>query len=303
VAFVRDDEIERLDGDGGIVNDFARTTIGSGEFESGDFIDIFIEFLAAEHRVEALDGADRDASDIVELVGSEMLDVVELGELSTRVGSDELVELTFGLATEIRAIYKKENAFGASVLDETINERARGVGLARAGGHLDKRTRTIRGEGFFKVLDRFRLATAHPLLRQRMRKGHCGKSPAESVRLSKPVAERFGAMEREDAAGAGLGVSPVPGEGFNTSGFVGEGKRAFDREEIGKIVAIMAGLLRDSREWSSFFLRFDDTDGIAIDEEEVIGSADFQWDLGQSNSPRDSGVEIFVALNDPAALL
>jgi len=72
-----------------------RAVVGA-QLETGLLAEI-LEFLAAEHGVEALDGADGDAADIVELVRLEVLDVVDLSELPAGVGRYELVELTRGL--------------------------------------------------------------------------------------------------------------------------------------------------------------------------------------------------------------
>ena len=49
-------------------------------------------------------------ADGIELVGGEVLDVVELGELAAGVGRDELLELGHGLATEIGAVHEKQDA-------------------------------------------------------------------------------------------------------------------------------------------------------------------------------------------------
>ena len=65
MAFVGDDEVEGFDGNGGIVGDVLRAAVGGGDFEARDFSSrSSVEFLAAQHRVEPLDGADGDAADI-----------------------------------------------------------------------------------------------------------------------------------------------------------------------------------------------------------------------------------------------
>jgi len=67
VALVGDDEVELLDGDGGVVGDIAGAGAadGGGEFRAGEIVRAFREFLAAQDRVEPLDGADGDAADVV----------------------------------------------------------------------------------------------------------------------------------------------------------------------------------------------------------------------------------------------
>ena len=77
----------------------------------------------------------------------EVLDVVELGELAAGVGRDELVELAHGLLAEIGAVHEEQDALGPGVLDQAVGEAAGGVGLARAGGHLDERAGMVGGEG------------------------------------------------------------------------------------------------------------------------------------------------------------
>jgi len=84
----------------------------------------------AEHGVKALDGADGDAANAIELVRGEVLDVVELGELAA-VGGDELLELGHGLASEIGAIDEEEDVARAGMLDEPVGERAGGGSCRR----------------------------------------------------------------------------------------------------------------------------------------------------------------------------
>ena len=45
VAFVGDDEVEGLDGDGGVVGDVFGAVIGGGDFEAGDFVEVFVAAL------------------------------------------------------------------------------------------------------------------------------------------------------------------------------------------------------------------------------------------------------------------
>ena len=110
VTFVGDNEIKRLNGNGGIVGNFLGAAIRSADFVGGHFVGVFGQFLAAQHRVKALDGADGDAADGVERVGGEVLDVVKLGELAPGVGRDELLKLGGGLPSEIRAVHEKKHA-------------------------------------------------------------------------------------------------------------------------------------------------------------------------------------------------
>ncbi len=215
MAFIDDDEVEGLDGDGGIVGDVLRAAVGGGDFVAGFFVDVLVEFLAAQDGVKALDGADGDAGDGIEVVRGEMLDVVNLGELAAGVGRDELIELALGLASEIRAVHEKEDALCTGVLDEPVGEAARGVGLARAGGHLDERARVIGGEGAFEIRDALDLAGAEIPLRQRVGRGHGDEPGAEGVGKREPRGECLRAMEGEHAAGTGRGIAFVAEEGLD----------------------------------------------------------------------------------------
>ena len=105
-----------------VVGDVFGTVVGGGQLEAGFLVDVLVEFLAAQHRVEALDGADGDARDGVELVRGQVLDVVKLGELAAGVGRDELLELGHGLPAEVGAVHEEEHALGAGVLDQPVGE-------------------------------------------------------------------------------------------------------------------------------------------------------------------------------------
>src|SRR5215472_19156245 len=110
-----------------------------------------------QHGVEALDGGDADAADLVELRRFQVLDVVKLGELAAVVGRDELLEFFQGLVAEIAAVDEEEDAPRAGELDEAVNEIDGGVGLAAASGHLNEGAAFVGGEGFLEIADRFDL--------------------------------------------------------------------------------------------------------------------------------------------------
>lgn len=182
VALVGDDEVEGFEGDGGIVGDVewaesgsavpalfrmrrakrrdaASTFICGAEIGGGFFVEVLVELgLAAQNRVEPLNGADGDARDGVEGVGGEVLDVVDLGERAPSVGGDELVELALGLFAEVAAVDEEEDAAGAGEFDQPVGEGAGGVGLAGAGGQLDERARAVGGKGGFEGGDGLDLA-------------------------------------------------------------------------------------------------------------------------------------------------
>ena len=252
MALVGDDEIERLDGDGGVVGDFQRscssrgdealtsrridlslltsaaTGIGGkrrGDLEAGFFVEVFVHFLSTQHGVEALDGADGDTSDRIELVRGQVLDVVQLGELAARVGCDELVELAFGLAPEIGAVHEEQDALRPGVFDEAVCERTGSVGFARTGRHLDKRARQIGGKRLVELHAGFDLTSAHTRRGERMREGHFCEPGAKGVRFGHPRCKCFRPVEKEHAAGTRLGIAFIAEESFDASGFVQERKR------------------------------------------------------------------------------
>ena len=158
VAFIGDDEVEFLDREIWIVFDRERLL----KERVGRFDRKIVEvgrgfFLALQHGVDALDRADDDAGRFVERVAAELLDDVFLGELVVVHGRDELLELGERLPAEIAAVHEEEDALRAAVFHEAIDEIDGGVGLARAGGHLNERAAATCGEGFLQIVDRFDL--------------------------------------------------------------------------------------------------------------------------------------------------
>ena len=129
-----------------------------------------------------------------------MLDVVDLGELAARVGRDELVEFALGLSAQIGAVHEEEDALGPGVLDQPVGERTGGVGLARAGGHLDEGPGTRFGERLLQMGDAFNLAGPEVLCGQRMGSGKVCEPGTQGFGLGNPFGQRLGAVKGEDAA-------------------------------------------------------------------------------------------------------
>ena len=232
-----------------------------------------------------------------------MLNVVNLGELAPGVGRDELLKLGHGLATEIGAVHKKEDALRPGVFDEPVGEAARGVGLARAGGHLDEGARMGGGKGFFQVRDAFDLAGAEVLHRERMSFGHLREATAQGIWFGKHRRECFRSMEREDAAGTRSGITFVTEKGFDAGGFVKERQRTGREglDEVGQILRVMAGLFSDARQECALFLGFGDPDGVTIHEQEIVTRTGFERHFAQGNAAADGGIELPVILHDPPA--
>jgi hypothetical protein len=64
-----------------------------------------------------------------------------------------LLEFLEGLVCEVAAIDQEQDAPRPGELDQAVNERDRGEGFARAGGHLDQGARAVFLQGLFQVVD------------------------------------------------------------------------------------------------------------------------------------------------------
>ena len=62
-------------------------------------------------------------------------------------------------------------------------------------------------------------------------------------------------------------------------------------------------MVGDLRERDAGFLGFDDADGFAVDEKQVVAAAFFQTNFADGDAARRGEVELLVVLDDPAALL
>ncbi|OQB89789.1 MAG: hypothetical protein BWX84_02255 [Verrucomicrobia bacterium ADurb.Bin118] len=181
VTFIGDDEVERFDGNLRVVFYFARPVIGDGKFKAGFLVNILVQFLAAQDRIKTLDGANRHAGHGIQLVGSEVLDVIQLGELAPGIRRDELLKLGERLPAKVGAVHEKQNALCARMLDQPVRERASRVSLAGAGGHLDQRARVALGERFLQIRDGFDLTGPHAGRIEWVPLRHDGEFGAESA--------------------------------------------------------------------------------------------------------------------------
>ena len=305
VAFVGDDVIEHLDGDGGIVGDVAGAgdAQGGGDFRAREFVPALVHFLPAQDRVKPLDGANGDAADVVDVRRGEVLDVVEFGEEAAGVGRAVAVELVAGLLTEIRAVHEKEDAAGLGVFDEAIGEGAGGECFPRTGGHVDERARAVLGEGLLQAGDGLDLALAHAQRGERMSEGHLRESGAQGVGLSSPFGERLGTMKGEDAAGAGSGIAFVAEESFDAGGFVEERERARQPggEEVGQVAGRAPRLIGDDRERGAFLLRLEHAESHAVHEQEIVTRTGLERHFAQRNPPPCGEVHRLEILHHPAA--
>src|SRR6516225_8288581 len=151
-----------------------------------------------------------------------MLDVVKLGELAAVVGRDELLEFFQRLVAEIAAVHQEEDAARTSELDEAVNEIDGGVGLAAAGGHLDKGAALVGSEGFFQVTNCFDLSGPQVRGRHLIRSQKTSETSVELVLGFQPFEQRFRLMERENIAALRVGIQPVGELRLNTGAFVCE---------------------------------------------------------------------------------
>jgi hypothetical protein len=104
--------------------------------------------------------------------------------------------------------------------------------------------------------------------------GHGREPGAEGRSLGEPGGERFRAMEREDAAGTGVGVAFITEESSDAGGFAEERQRAGSDglNEVRQVFGAVAGLLRDTSQEGAFFLGLGDADGSAVQFRHGAGS-------------------------------
>ncbi len=108
-------------------------------------------------------------------------------------------------------------------------------------------------------------------------------------------------VEGEDGARAGVGVALVAEVRLDTGGLVGEGQRigpTLRDPFLG--VGVAGGLLGDSGECSADFLRLDDAERLAIDEEDVVGGTAHGLHLADGDATGGGEVNIFHILHSPA---
>ncbi len=115
-----------------------------------------------------------------------------------------------------------------------------------------------------------------------MREGHLSEQSAEGLRRLHPLRQRLGPVEVEDAARTRMGIALIAEESLHAGGLVAEGQRLgteASREEVGQIRRIMGRLLRHSGERDAFLLRLDDTDWLAVCEEQIVAATGLQRHL------------------------
>ena len=116
VAFVDDDEVEKL-GWNLVVIDNRHRFFWLNHFRRIDLFDGFVQLLALQERIHALDGADADLAVLGDVRRFETPDVVELGEFPVVVTGHVSHAFLLGLFAQMLGIYEKENPLGVSVFE------------------------------------------------------------------------------------------------------------------------------------------------------------------------------------------
>jgi hypothetical protein len=253
--------------------------------------------VSGELGVQALDGGDGDLADGIDAAGAEHLDIVEVGELAAVVGSGELLEFINCLTTEVAAIDEEENAPRSSVLDKAVGLGDRREGLAGTGGHLDEGARAVGGERSLKAADSVDLALAE---RGRVQRRELAKPGSEGGRLLDELQQVLRRVEANDRARAGIGVALVAEVGLDASALVREGQRI--GPSLGDPVIrgrVAGGLLGNGGESGAFLFSFNNSERLAIDEENVVGGPAVGLHLTDRDTTGSVKVEVLLILNEP----
>jgi hypothetical protein len=102
-------------------------------------------------------------------------------------------------------------------------------------------------------------------------------------------------MEGKDGTRAGMRIALVAEKGLGAGRFVEKGE-GFDsarqelRQELGRVCAVMAGLVRHGGQHGAGSFRLDDTDRFAIYEQEVVATAGLERDFAKSDPLPNSEV-------------
>ena len=211
-------------------------------------------------------------------VAREVLDVVELRELAVDVRDGEALELLQRLPAEVRAVDEEEDATRSAVLDQPVGEARGHVGLPGSGRHLHERPRVVLGQRTLEVLDRALLRGPEVGVVERRKPG---EAVAERRRFRRarhffdPGGERLRLVKGEDVPARRLGIERVREPRLGACGLVGERKRTLERgrDPVRDPVDVLRGLPGDARERLALLLRLEHTDGLPVDEEEVVGAA------------------------------
>ena len=189
----------------------------------------------------------------------------------------------------------------SSVFEQPVDGGDCGVGLARAGGHLDERARAAVLEGLFELLDGADLARPES---RGVQHGKPLKARTKRGRLGEPVPYRLRPGKAEHLPGTGPGIAPVC-EARNHAGALVNKRQGFavvHPFEFGG--GINGGLLLDRRDLLAPFPRLglDNAAGFLVDEENVVGGADIRLILANGDPEAGAEIDLLLVLNEPARL-
>jgi hypothetical protein len=156
VAFVGDDDVEVLDGDGRVVLDGLNVFEDLLQTLDGFLLVFFGQIFSFEHRIEPLDGADANPRGGVEGVGGQALNDVLLAEFEVVVGRDVLLKLFQRLPCQVAPVDQKEHASGAGELEQAITQDNGEERLAGAGRHLHERPWPVLAQRLLDLHNRLR---------------------------------------------------------------------------------------------------------------------------------------------------
>ncbi len=310
VALVDEHHVEGLDGHVRVVGDrhvLADHPLQAEERALLQLRQVGDDLLPSEDRVEPLDRADDDPGDGIDLVGLEVLDVVELGEFPAVVRRRVLLELLERLPAQVGAVHEEEHPPGAAVLDQAIGRGDGGKRLAAPGGHLDEGAGAVLLERALEALDRPALdvpEARRQQLRQVLKPGAEGRGAAvqgmpgrELGRGPEPLGQRLGPVEVEDRPAAGLGIEAVGEAGLDARALIEEGKRVPGAGEmVGHALRVLPRLDLDPRQGGAHLLGLDDARRLAVDVEEVVGEA-MSW-LQRELADRDTAPSVDIGPGD-----
>ncbi len=303
MAFVDDDEAEGFHRHGGVVAHQLLLRRRLLHLVERQVLGGFVDRLAAEDGIHALDGADAHLRVRVDAGAAETLHVVQLGELAAvirrRVGHEFLMRLF----AEVARIHQKQDAPGAAKLEQAIHGGDGGEGFARASGHVHQGAGLVLRQRLLQPGDGADLAIAQVAFGQ---DGHAlGQAAAQGVGLTQPCGERFWLEKMENFPRTWRGVGVV-GEADDLAGSLNQ------KTQRGVVLAPFEGcggialglLFGDSDIFTrAVFLGLDDAHGITVDEQHVIRRAGIGRVFAHGDTHRCAEVDLLHVLDHPTGLL
>ena len=223
VALIDDDEVEGFHRHCRVVAHELFLLDSLLEFVERQVFGGIVDRLTGEDRVHALDGADAHLRMRVDAGRRQTLHVVKLGELAGIIGRCVGHEFLMRLLAEVAGIDQKQNALGATELEQTVHRGDGSKGFARTSRHVHQGAWLVHPQRFFQPCHSADLAIAQIPLWQG---GHVlSQAATQGFWLPYPTRQCFGLEKVEYLAGARRGVAVV-GETDDLAGrFKQEAKR------------------------------------------------------------------------------